>query len=152
MLCVFPQTFTISSNFLSSSPVIAIITSDGPTKSSPSNSPRSLDWKSFLYSSLEYLRTEKSDAKQLVEYAKKMDLVKWEPTADNYIRIQQMYRSIELLQINITQAMNNTEVLTDLMFLSLHYCSKPYMFPLLGIQHKKRNNYIFFQPLLHTLS
>ena len=33
-------------------------------------------------------KTDKSDAKQLVEYAKKMDLVKWEPTADNYIRIQ----------------------------------------------------------------
>lgn len=49
-------------------------------------------------------KTDKSDAKQLVEYAKKMDLVKWEPTSDNYIRIQQMYHSIELLQINITQA------------------------------------------------
>ena len=72
-----------------------------------------LSAKNFSRAVMCRTKTDKSDAKQLVEYAKKMDLVKWEPTADNYIRIQQMYRSIELLQINITQANNQIEAILN---------------------------------------
>lgn len=72
-----------------------------------------LSVKNFSRAVMCRTKTDKSDAKQLVEYAKKMDLVKWEPTADNYIRIQQMYRSIELLQINITQANNQIEAVLN---------------------------------------
>lgn len=72
-----------------------------------------LSVKNFSRAVMLRTKTDKSDARLLVEYARKMDLEKWEPTSDNYIRIQQIYRSIELFQANISQFENQMEAISN---------------------------------------
>ena len=72
-----------------------------------------LSVKNFSRAVMLRTKTDKSDARLLVEYARKMDLEKWVPTSDNYIRIQQIYRSIELFQANISQFENQMEAISN---------------------------------------
>lgn len=72
-----------------------------------------LSVKNFSRAIMRRTKTDKSDAMLLVEYACKMDLQEWEPTPENYIRIQQIYRSIELFQTNITQIENQLEAISN---------------------------------------
>lgn len=58
-------------------------------------------------------KTDKADSRMLVDYARKMDVERWEPTSDNYIRIQQIYKTIELLNTNIIQATNQLEAIDN---------------------------------------
>jgi transposase len=58
-------------------------------------------------------KTDKADARQLVDYARRMELTEWRPTPDGYIRIQQIYRSIELFLSNITQCENQLEAIDN---------------------------------------
>ena len=62
-----------------------------------------LSVKNFSRAVMCRTKTDKADARQLVDYARRMELTEWKPTSDNYIRIQEIYRSIELLLTNITQ-------------------------------------------------
>ena len=70
-----------------------------------------LSVKNFSRAVMCRTKTDKADARQLVDYARKMDLVEWKPTADNYIRIQQIYRTIELFITQITQMENQLEAI-----------------------------------------
>ena len=70
-----------------------------------------LSVKNFSRAVMCRTKTDKSDARLLVEYALKMDLEEWRPTSDNYVRIQQIYRSIELFKTNITQLENQLEAI-----------------------------------------
>lgn len=72
-----------------------------------------LSVKNFSRAVMCRTKTDKSDARILAEYARRMELNKWEPTSENYIRVQQMYRSIELFLINITQAENQIEAICN---------------------------------------
>ena len=72
-----------------------------------------LSVKNFSRAVMCRTKTDKSDARLLVEYARKMDLEEWKPTSDNYIRIQQIYRSIELFQTNVTQFENQLEAICN---------------------------------------
>lgn len=70
-----------------------------------------LSVKNFSRAIMCRTKTDKADARQLVDYARRMELTEWKPTSDNYIRIQQIYRSIELFLGNITQAENQLEAI-----------------------------------------
>lgn len=70
-----------------------------------------LSVKNFSRAVMCRTKTDKADARQLVDYARKMDLVEWKPTSDNYIRIQQIYRTIELFITHITQMENQLEAI-----------------------------------------
>lgn len=72
-----------------------------------------LSVKNFSRAVLCRTKTDKSDAMQLVDYARRMELREWEPTTSNYVRIQQIYRSIELFQVNITQFGNQLEAIDN---------------------------------------
>ena len=72
-----------------------------------------LSVKNFSRAMMCRTKTDKADSRMLVEYARKMDVVYWEPTPDNYIRIQQIYKTIELLNTNITQATNQLEAIEN---------------------------------------
>lgn len=70
-----------------------------------------LSVKNFSRAVMCRTKTDKADARLLVEYARRMEITIWEPTPSNYIRIQQLYRSIELFQQNILQAENQLEAI-----------------------------------------
>ena len=72
-----------------------------------------LSVKNFSRAVMCRTKTDKADARQLVDYARRMELTEWKPTSDNYIRIQQIYRSIELLLTNITQFENQLEAINN---------------------------------------
>ena len=72
-----------------------------------------LSVKNFSRAVMCRTKTDKADARLLVEYARRMDIERWEPAPDNYIRIQQLYRSIEMLQLNVTQAENQIEAISN---------------------------------------
>ena len=72
-----------------------------------------LSVKNFSRAVMCRTKTDKADARQLVDYARRMELTEWRPTSDNYIRIQQIYRSIELLLANITQFENQLEAINN---------------------------------------
>lgn len=72
-----------------------------------------LSVKNFSRAVMCRTKTDKADARQLVDYARRMELTEWQPTPDNYIRIQQIYRSIELFQCNITQCENQLEAIDN---------------------------------------
>lgn len=71
-----------------------------------------LSVKNFSRATMCRTKTDKSDARQLVDYARRMELVEWKPTSENYIRIQQIYRTIELFVTNITQLENQLEAIS----------------------------------------
>ncbi len=71
-----------------------------------------LSVKNFSRAVMCRTKTDKSDSRLLVEYARKMDLELWKPTSDNYVRIQQLYRSIDLFNTNITQLENQLEAIS----------------------------------------
>lgn len=70
-----------------------------------------LSVKNFSRAIMCRTKTDKADARQLVDYARRMELTEWRPTPDSYIRIQQIYRSIELFLSNITQCENQLEAI-----------------------------------------
>ncbi len=70
-----------------------------------------LSVKNFSRAVMCRTKTDKADARQLVDYARRMELTEWKPTPDNYIRIQQIYRTIELFVTNITQIENQLEAI-----------------------------------------
>ena len=70
-----------------------------------------LSVKNFSSAIMCRTKTDKADARQLVDYARRMELTEWRPTPDGYIRIQQIYRSIELFLSNITQCENQLEAI-----------------------------------------
>ena len=72
-----------------------------------------LSVKNFSRAVMCRTKTDKADARQLVDYARRMELTEWKPTSDNYIRIQQIYRSIELFLTNITQFENQLEAINN---------------------------------------
>ena len=72
-----------------------------------------LSVKNFSRAVMCRTKTDKADARQLVDYARKMDLVEWKPTSDNYVRIQQIYRTIELFIMHITQMENQLEAISN---------------------------------------
>ena len=72
-----------------------------------------LSVKNFSRAVMCRTKTDKADARQLVDYARRMELVKWKPTSENYIRIQQIYRTIELFVTNITQLENQLEAISN---------------------------------------
>lgn len=72
-----------------------------------------LSVKNFSRAVMCRTKTDKADARQLVDYARRMELAEWKPTSDNYIRMQQIYRSIELLLTNITQFENQLETINN---------------------------------------
>ena len=72
-----------------------------------------LSVKNFSRAVMCRTKTDKADARQLVDYARRMELTEWRPTSDNYIRIQQIYRSIELFLANITQTENQLEAIDN---------------------------------------
>ena len=72
-----------------------------------------LSVKNFSRAVMCRTKTDKADARQLVDYARRMELAEWRPTSDNYIRIQQIYRSIELFLANITQTENQLEAIDN---------------------------------------
>lgn len=71
-----------------------------------------LSVKNFSRAVMCRTKTDKADARLLVEYARRMEITIWEPTPANYIRIQQLYRSIEMFQQNILQAENQLEAIS----------------------------------------
>lgn len=71
-----------------------------------------LSVKNFSRAVMCRTKTDKADARLLVEYARRMEITTWEPTPDNYIRIQQLYRSIEMFQQNIQQTENQIEAIS----------------------------------------
>lgn len=71
-----------------------------------------LSVKNFSRAVMCRTKTDKADARLLVEYARRMEITIWEPTPDNYIRIQQLYRSIEMFQQNIQQTENQIEAIS----------------------------------------
>ena len=72
-----------------------------------------LSVKNFSRAVMCRTKTDKADARQLVDYARRMELVEWKPTSENYIRIQQIYRTIELFVTNITQLENQLEAISN---------------------------------------
>ncbi len=72
-----------------------------------------LSVKNFSRAVMCRTKTDKADARLLAEYARRMEPSKWKPVSDNYIRIQQMYRSIEMFQMNINQAENQIEAICN---------------------------------------
>ena len=70
-----------------------------------------LSVKNFSRAIMCRTKTDKVDSRILVDYARKMDVEIWAPTSDTYIRIQQIYRTIELFQRNITQTINQLEAI-----------------------------------------
>lgn len=72
-----------------------------------------LSVKNFSRATMCRTKTDKADARQLVDYARRMELVEWKPTSDNYIRIQQIYRTIELFVVNLTQFENQLEAISN---------------------------------------
>ena len=72
-----------------------------------------LSVKNFSRAVMCRTKTDKADARLLVDYARRMELAEWRPTSDNYIRIQQIYRSIELFLANITQTENQLEAIDN---------------------------------------
>ena len=72
-----------------------------------------LSVKNFSRAVMCRTKTDKADARQLVDYARRMELTEWRPTPDGYIRIQQIYRSIELFLSNITQCENQLEAIDN---------------------------------------
>ena len=72
-----------------------------------------LSVKNFSRAIMCRTKTDKADARQLVDYARRMELTEWRPTPDGYIRIQQIYRSIELFLSNITQCENQLEAIDN---------------------------------------
>lgn len=72
-----------------------------------------LSVKNFSRAIMCRTKTDKADARLLVDYARRMELTEWKPTPDNYIRIQQIYRSIELFLGNITQFENQLESISN---------------------------------------
>ena len=72
-----------------------------------------LSVKNFSRAVMCRTKTDKADARQLVDYARRMELAEWRPTSGNYIRIQQIYRSIELFLANITQTENQLEAIDN---------------------------------------
>ena len=72
-----------------------------------------LSVKNFSRAVMCRTKTDKADARLLVDYARRMELTEWEPTSDNYIRIQHIYRSIELFLGNITQFENQLEAINN---------------------------------------
>ena len=72
-----------------------------------------LSVKNFSRAVMCRTKTDKADARQLVDYARRMELAEWRPISDNYIRIQQIYRSIELFLANITQTENQLEAMDN---------------------------------------
>lgn len=72
-----------------------------------------LSVKNFSRAVMCRTKTDKADARLLVEYARRMEITIWEPTPSNYIRIQQLYRSIEMFQQNILQAENQLEAISN---------------------------------------
>lgn len=72
-----------------------------------------LSVKNFSRAVMCRTKTDKADARQLVDYARRMELTEWRPTSDNYIRIQQIYRSIEMFLANITQTENQLEAIDN---------------------------------------
>ena len=71
-----------------------------------------LSVKNFSRAVMCRTKTDKADARLLVEYARRMEITIWEPTPNNYIRIQQLYRSIEMFQQNIQQTENQIEAIS----------------------------------------
>ena len=51
-----------------------------------------LSVKNFSRAIMCRTKTDKADARLLIDYARRMELTEWKPTPDNYIRIQQIYR------------------------------------------------------------
>ena len=72
-----------------------------------------LSVKNFSRAIMCRTKTDKADARQLVDYARRMELTEWRPIPDGYIRIQQIYRSIELFLSNITQCENQLEAIDN---------------------------------------
>lgn len=72
-----------------------------------------LSVKNFSRAVMCRTKTDKADAQQLVDYARRMELVEWMPTSESYIRIQQIYRTIELFVTNITQLENQLEAISN---------------------------------------
>ena len=72
-----------------------------------------LSVKNFSRAVMCRTKTDKADARQLVDYARRMELVEWQPTSENYIRIQQIYRTIELFMTNKTQLENQLEAISN---------------------------------------
>ena len=72
-----------------------------------------LSVKNFSRAIMCRTKTDKTDARLLVDYARRMELTEWKPTPDNYIRIQQIYRTIELFLGNITQFENQLEAIRN---------------------------------------
>ena len=72
-----------------------------------------LSVKNFSRAIMCRTKTDKADARQLVDYARRMELTEWRPNPDGYIRIQQIYRSIELFLSNITQCENQLEAIDN---------------------------------------
>ena len=72
-----------------------------------------LSVKNFSRAIMCRTKTDKADARQLVDYARRMELTEWRPTPNGYIRIQQIYRSIELFLSNITQCENQLEAIDN---------------------------------------
>ena len=72
-----------------------------------------LSVKNFSRAVMCRTKTDKAYARQLVDYARRMELAEWRPTSDNNIRIQQICRSIELFLANITQTENQLEAIDN---------------------------------------
>lgn len=70
-----------------------------------------LSVKNFSRATMCRTKTDKTDAKLLVEYARRMDCPIWTPPAKHYIRIQQMYRYMEHLQRELTAIHNQMEAI-----------------------------------------
>jgi transposase len=71
-----------------------------------------LSVKNFSRAVMCRTKTDKADARQLVDYARRMELTEWKPTPENYIRVQQIYRTIEVFVTNITQLENQLEAIS----------------------------------------
>ena len=71
-----------------------------------------LSVKNFSRATMSRTKTDKSDARLLVEYARRMDSPAWTPPAKHYIRIQQLYRYMEHLQRELTCIHNQMEAVS----------------------------------------
>lgn len=71
-----------------------------------------LSVKNFSRATMSRTKTDKSDARLLVEYARRMDCPAWTPPAKHYIRIQQLYRYMEQLQRELTNIHNQMEAVS----------------------------------------
>lgn len=71
-----------------------------------------LSVKNFSRATLCRTKTDKSDCRLLVDYARRMSCRLWQPTPDHYTRIQQLYRVMAQLQGHLSDIRNQQEALS----------------------------------------